>query len=184
MRACAILIATLGLTVGALAPAAGQTSNAAGQTSNNAKAEAIIHALTPTNPSAGPTRGIRIAKPGQPANAPSVSLNVHFATNSATLTPTAMRDLDSLGRALGDQRLAVYHFRIEGHTDTVGSKPYNKTLSQQRAEAVASYLESKYQIAPTRLTAIGMGEEGLLVATPEQTPDVRNRRVLVVNVGS
>ena len=29
-----------------------------------------------------------------------------------------------------------------------------------------------------------MGEDGLLVSTPPNTPEARNRRVLVVNVGS
>ena len=29
-----------------------------------------------------------------------------------------------------------------------------------------------------------MGEDGLLVPTPDQTPEPRNRRVQVVNIGS
>ena len=36
----------------------------------------------------------------------------------------------------------------------------NKTLSERRAEAVVSYLTSKYQIDPARLQAVGMGEDG------------------------
>ena len=28
-----------------------------------------------------------------------------------------------------------------------------------------------------------MGEDGLLVETPAQTPEIRNRRVVVVNLG-
>lgn len=149
----------------------------------NAQSDAIVRALRPTDPSASGTRGIRIARPDRPAD-PSVSLNVDFATGSADLTPAAMHTLDALGQALGDQRLAGYHFRIEGHTDTVGTRPYNKALSQRRANAVADYLETKYQIDPARLRPVGMGEAGLLVATPDQTPDQRNRRVLVVNTGS
>ena len=47
-----------------------------------------------------------------------------------------------------------------------------------------SYLTSKYQIDPSRLQAVGMGEDGLAVSTPPNTPEARNRRVLVVNVGS
>ena len=37
---------------------------------------------------------------------------------------------------------------------------------------------------PARLQPVGMGEDGLLVPTPDQTPEPRNRRVLVVNTGS
>src|SRR4051794_11427100 len=88
-------------------------------------AEQIVKSLTPTSTS-GPTRGIRVApaaspRPQSPVSAPSVSLNVNFATGSAELTPDAQRVLDNLGRALSDQTLATYRFRIEGHTDTVGT---------------------------------------------------------------
>ena len=159
---------------------------------NTPNADQIVKSLTPTDNMDNATRGIRIgngpsvhsAPGGRPAKAPSVSLNIEFATGSAELTPAAMRSLDQLGQALGTATLAAYHFRVEGHTDTVGSPDLNKSLSERRAEAVVNYLTSKYAIDPGRLRAIGMGENGLLVATPPQTPEARNRRVLVVNVGS
>lgn len=181
MLARAFLLAGLCMSVAAVGPAVAQTPG-------SKNADSIVRSLTPSTPSGSETRGIRVAKPGEvPRTAPraaSVSLNVEFASGSATLTPAAVQQLDELGRALADQRLAAYRFRIEGHTDTVGTPAYNKSLSQRRADTVASYLESKYQIDPTRLTAVGMGESGLLVATPAQTPELRNRRVLVVNIGS
>ncbi|HVB66857.1 MAG TPA: OmpA family protein [Acetobacteraceae bacterium] len=121
---------------------------------------------------------------GASASAPSVNLTVDFATGSAELTPQARQTLDQLGKALSSQDLGKYRFRIEGHTDTVGSAATNLTLSQQRAQAVAAYLESTYGIAPARLQPIGMGEQGLLVPTPPQTPDARNRRVEVINLGA
>ena len=120
-----------------------------------------------------------------PAQAvPTVNLTVNFANGSADLTPDAIRTLDALGRALASQDLAGYHFRIEGHTDTVGSADYNRTLSERRAEAVVDYVAKKYGVEPSRLQAVGMGEEGLLVATPPQTPEPRNRRVQVINLGA
>jgi outer membrane protein OmpA-like peptidoglycan-associated protein len=121
---------------------------------------------------------------GGSAGAPSVNLTVDFATGSAELTPQARRTLDQLGKALSSQDLGKYRFRIEGHTDTVGSAEANLSLSQQRAQAVAAYLEGTYGIAPSRLQPIGMGEQGLLVPTPPQTPDARNRRVEVINLGT
>ena len=118
-----------------------------------------------------------------PAHGPSVNLSVEFATGSAELTPGAMQALDQLGTALTSADLKSYRFRIAGHTDTVGSSAYNLTLSQQRANAVAQYLESKFSIPASRLTAIGRGENGLLVQTPPQTPERRNRRVQITNLG-
>jgi OmpA-OmpF porin, OOP family len=118
------------------------------------------------------------------AAGPSVNLTVNFPNGSADLTPEAMATLDALGRALSSNELASYRFRIEGHTDTVGSREYNRSLSERRAEAVVGYIVSKYGVQPSRLQAVGMGEEGLLVSTPEQTAEPRNRRVQVINLGA
>ncbi len=118
------------------------------------------------------------------SSGPSVSLTVNFANGSADLTPDAIKALDTLGQALSSKDLAGYKFRIEGHTDTVGSAGYNKELSERRAEAVVDYIAKKYSVDASRLQAVGMGEEGLLVQTPPQTAEPRNRRVQVINLGA
>jgi OmpA-OmpF porin, OOP family len=123
------------------------------------------------------------ADTSQPAG-PSVNLTVNFPTGSADLTPAARASLDSLGKALASSDLASFRFRIEGHTDNVGSREENLALSQKRAEAVVSYLTSQYNVAPARLEAIGMGQERPLVDTAPQTPEARNRRVQVINLGA
>ena len=118
------------------------------------------------------------------AAAPSVNLTVQFASNSAELAPAAVRTLSELGRALSSNTLGGYRFRIEGHTDTVGSPEANKTLSERRAQAVVTFLSTQFKIDPSRLEPVGMGEEGLLVQTPAGTPEPRNRRVQVINLGA
>jgi OmpA-OmpF porin, OOP family len=115
---------------------------------------------------------------------PAVNLTVNFASGSAELTPEAIHTLDALGSALASKDLAAYRFRIEGHTDTVGSQDYNRALSEHRAKAVVDYVAKKFGVDPSRLEAVGMGEDGLLVTTPPQTPEPRNRRVQVVNLGA
>ena len=134
--------------------------------------------LASSRPAAAP------ATPPAQATAPSVNLTVNFATDSAELTADAIRTLDELGRALSSQDLAGYRFRIEGHTDTVGSRGYNRSLSQRRADAVVSYIARKYGVDVSRLQAVGMGEDSLLVPTPAQAPEPRNRRVQVINLGA
>ncbi len=153
----------------------------------------IVQGLTPAPGGPVTTRGIRIvhgsgaaaptAAPASVSRPATVSLTVDFATGSASLTPQARQTLDALGKALNDPKLAGDHFRIEGHTDTVGTAAGNLSLSQQRARRVAQYLEDRYSIPGTRLAAVGMGEQGLAVPTPPQTPEARNRRVVVVNLG-
>jgi outer membrane protein OmpA-like peptidoglycan-associated protein len=93
------------------------------------------------------------AEPAAPAQAaPTVNLTVNFATGSAELMPDAVRTLDELGRALASNDLAAYRFRIEGHTDTVGSSNYNPLSSAARA--VVDYVAKKYGVDPSRLQAI------------------------------
>lgn len=173
-------------TVSAILLAIEVIGPAYGQAQSTPSAAQIVKSLTPASNIDKTTRGIRVVNPASAPveQRPSVSLNVEFATGSAELTPQAMQALDQLAQALGTSALAAYHFRIEGHTDTVGSAGYNKMLSERRAETVVHYLVDKYQIAAARLQPIGMGEQGLLIPTPPQTANIRNRRVLVVNIGS
>jgi outer membrane protein OmpA-like peptidoglycan-associated protein len=119
-----------------------------------------------------------------PAEAPSVNLYVPFEYGSAELTPQAIAALDELGKALTSSTLSGFKFKIEGHTDTVGTKAYNMSLSERRAAAVSAYLEQKYGVKQDRLETVGLGESHLLVPTPDQTPEPRNRRVTVVNLGA
>jgi OmpA-OmpF porin, OOP family len=145
----------------------------------------------PTAPAPSPVQQPRVAasKPAPApatttASGPAVNLTVNFASGSAELTPEAIHTLDALGSALASKDLAAYRFRIEGHTDTVGSRDYNHALSERRAKAVVDYVATKFGVDPSRLEAVGMGEDGLMVATPQQTPEPRNRRVQVVNLGA
>jgi OOP family OmpA-OmpF porin len=168
VRRSALLIAAVALML----------SPGIGLAQTNPSIDEMLKSLKPTAPSTT-TRGIRLAAP-----APEVSLSVVFATGSAQLTPAAMQTLNDLGQVLTNPSLSEYKFRIEGHTDTVGGREMNRALSERRAASVVTYLVGKFQIDPARLQAVGMGEEGLLVPTPDQTPESRNRRVLVMNIGS
>jgi OOP family OmpA-OmpF porin len=175
-------------------------------------ADQLISSLKPTgNLVSGGTRGIRLGgapaptpvpqvTAGQPhptthaatpppppsptPGAPSASLTVNFASGSVDLTPQAVQALNELGRALSSKDLAAYKFRIEGHTDTVGTPEANRILSEQRAKAVVAYVTSHFGVDAARLQAVGMGDRELAVKTPAQTAEPRNRRVLVVNLGA
>jgi OOP family OmpA-OmpF porin len=123
--------------------------------------------------------------PGRPdAAGPSMDLSIAFRSGSADLTPQAKTTLSKLGMALSSHKLAGYRFRIEGHTDTVGTRKENQTLSQARAEKVADFLEHDFGVLAERLVPVGLGEDGLLVPSADQKAEPRNRSVHVVNLGS
>ena len=144
-------------------------------------------AQTPAAPRVASPGHVAPAAPGvvaRTASTPSVNLTVQFATNSAELTPAAMRTLDELGRALSSQSLSGYRFRIEGHTDATGNPEHNKALSEQRAAKVVDYLTSKFGVDRAKVEAIGMGQEQPLAPAAANRPEPRNRRVTVVNLGA
>lgn len=66
---------------------------------------------------------------------------------------------------------------IEGHTDNVGTPGHNMTLSEARAESVVQYLESNYQIASARLTAVGYGDTRPRADNATESGKRLNRRI-------
>lgn len=119
-----------------------------------------------------------------PAGVAAASITVTFPSGSAELTPDAMAALAPLGQALASRDLAAFRFRIEGHTDSVGPREANQSLSQRRAAAVRDFLVQRYGVDASRLETVGRGEDDLLVPTGDEVAERRNRRVQVVNLGN
>ena len=68
---------------------------------------------------------------------------------------------------------------VNGYTDTRGTPQYNDTLSQNRANAVAQIM-IQAGVDASRVTPHGFGETNLAVETPDETKEIKNRRVEVV----
>jgi OmpA-OmpF porin, OOP family len=110
---------------------------------------------------------------------PTVGLMVNFEFNATRLTADARHTLDVLGNVV--HKMRRYRFRIEGHTDAVGSDAYNLNLSQRRAHTVVSYLVLTHGVDPAQLDAVGMGKR-----RPRDHADpyaAINRRVEIANLG-
>ncbi len=67
-------------------------------------------------------------------------------------------------------------FKVEGHTDSVGSAKLNQTLSENRAKAVMDYLATK-GIDATRLTSKGFGKDNPIASNRTRRGRAQNRRV-------
>lgn len=174
----------VGQTRGIRVPGAADSGAAAAQPVAPAASGAPVG--SPPPPSAAGRAAAAVPPPREttaPAGVPAASITVNFATGAWTITPQAERALAPLGRALTSPDLAPYRFRIEGHTDTVGDPAMNQTLSERRAAAVRDHLIQRYGVDPARLDAVGFGEAQLLVPTPDQAPEAKNRRVQVLNLG-
>lgn len=99
---------------------------------------------------------------------------VTFEPDSSQLTVRGRQTLDDVASTLnGQESLKV---EIAGHTDSVGSEAYNMLLSQQRAEAVRTYLVEK-GVADERMSAVGYGELEPLESNETDEGRLANRRV-------
>ena len=65
---------------------------------------------------------------------------------------------------------------IEGHTDATGSDESNLTLSRNRAQSVANFLDSQ-QVMATRFTIMGYGESQPIADNETDSGRQANRRV-------
>ncbi len=65
---------------------------------------------------------------------------------------------------------------VIGHTDTMGSLPFNDRLSLARAERLREMM-IELGIPAERITAAGRGKRELLVPTDDMVSEARNRRV-------
>ena len=103
--------------------------------------------------------------------------DVLFDTGQATLKPGADLALNRLATYLSNN--PDTRVMIEGHTDSRGSEDYNQGLSERRAQAVATALQSR-GIDASQIQSLGRGK-AYPVASNE-TPEGRqqNRRVEIV----
>ena len=99
--------------------------------------------------------------------------NIFFETNSHSLLASSTAELNTLTELMqNNPKLKVL---IEGHTDNVGNAEHNQILSQQRAEAIVSYLTEK-GIEPSRLQAKGYGFSRPIATNDTEEGRALNRR--------
>ncbi len=80
--------------------------------------------------------------------------NVLFDFDKAVIKPEAYSLLDEVAAIM--KKNPAMSVEIQGHTDNIGTKAYNKDLSMRRATAVAEYLVKK-GILRNRMATTGFG---------------------------
>jgi OOP family OmpA-OmpF porin len=99
---------------------------------------------------------------------------VNFETGSAILTPGARQVLDRVATSLvGNPGIRV---EVSGHTDNTGSRNFNVSLSQSRAESVMEYLVGQ-GVAENRMEARGFGPDRQVATNDTAEGRAMNRRV-------
>ena len=105
------------------------------------------------------------------------SFLLYFVAGGARLLPESEALFDAIKVELATR--AVPDVSVIGHTDTEGDSVINEKLGLERARAVASRLALPN--ADGRAVSVeSHGEKNLLIPTPDNTPEPRNRRVEVM----
>ncbi|HXC96263.1 MAG TPA: OmpA family protein [Edaphobacter sp.] len=102
-------------------------------------------------------------------------VSVTFAFDKSVLTASDKAQLDDFAANLTKAR--GYILTLTGGTDSVGDAQYNYQLSQRRADAVANYLQSKYNIPPHKFYLVGIGKDQEVASNTTSAGRAKNRRV-------
>lgn len=101
---------------------------------------------------------------------------VLFASGSTALSEQGKSDLTAF--AAKAKETQDYQVVLQGFTDSTGNAAANQRLSQQRANAVANFLQQKAGLAPGRVRA----GDGMGVASDAGTGSNANARKVVVKL--
>lgn len=109
--------------------------------------------------------------------------DVLFDTGKSEVLPSEQPKVDAalaeLNKAIEKfGRYAKIELFVAGYTDTVGDSASNRKLSEARALAIARDFRAHGVRIPISYT--GFGEDQLLVPTPDETPEARNRRAAYI----
>lgn len=99
--------------------------------------------------------------------------NIFFDTGKSMLRSESNAELDRLVKLMKD--VPNLKVEISGHTDNTGSAIANESLSQDRAQAVVTYLTQK-GIAASRMTAKGYGQSSPVASNGTADGRQQNRR--------
>jgi outer membrane protein OmpA-like peptidoglycan-associated protein len=100
--------------------------------------------------------------------------NIFFDFDKAILQEASFPVLQRLVGYLKDDK--IDRIEISGHTDSVGSDSYNKTLSGKRAQAVIDYFV-KNGVSKDRLEMSAKGESEPIISNDTPENRAQNRRV-------
>ncbi|OGU48697.1 MAG: hypothetical protein A2080_13270 [Ignavibacteria bacterium GWC2_36_12] len=100
--------------------------------------------------------------------------DTNFEFNKDQLLPNAYPVLNELAETI--KRTPAKRWKVEGHTDAIGSESYNMDLSRRRAQAVVNYLVSQ-GVNNSQLEVVPLGESQPIATNDTQEGRAMNRRV-------
>jgi NitT/TauT family transport system substrate-binding protein len=100
--------------------------------------------------------------------------SIYFESNSAAMSPDSRAVVDEIGKFMRAYENTVVD--IDGNSDATGSREHNIGLSKQRADAVRSYLMSKFGYPGERMRTAGNGPDKPIETNDTPEGREKNRR--------
>lgn len=100
--------------------------------------------------------------------------NITFKTDSSDINAGFYATLNSVAKVLNKYDDSTV--MVLGYTDSTGAAEYNQTLSQQRANAVAAYLQGQ-GVKASRFEIMGLGSSNPIASNSTAQGRQQNRRV-------
>jgi outer membrane protein OmpA-like peptidoglycan-associated protein/ABC-type amino acid transport substrate-binding protein len=127
-------------------------------------------------------RGQQVVEPKLEARNPTAkdtpilnkTLTINFTPGSDQIMPGSFFTLDSLGETMTS--FGNTYLRIEGNTDSTGSRQQNLNLSKRRAISVREYLVKNHGIPPERFQTLGHGPDKPVAPNTTEAGRQLNRR--------
>ncbi len=160
------------------------------QAASSSPTAASASAAATSEPGQGTTRQVvdsskaptvtRTQSGSAPARTPTVTLksDLAFGFNSSTLSPEAKGAVATVAQQVRASGLAGKIY-VDGYTDDIGSAAYGLVLSQRRADAVSTYLQSQLLGAPVAIVSVGHGEANPIASNATTAGQKQNRRVTI-----
>lgn len=154
----------------------GNTVSLRGEVANEALRQRIAsNVATSLNPTYTVNNGLRVSSSDQAILDDTLAnRTIEFESGKATLTPAGRAILDEMTAAM--LKLKGRKIEIIGHTDNVGLRASNVSLSQARAATVKAYLAA-HGIAEDLLGASGQGPDRPIASNDSAEGRARNRRI-------
>jgi outer membrane protein OmpA-like peptidoglycan-associated protein len=108
---------------------------------------------------------------------PPIHFILYFHTGTTILTDESQKLLAKILPEVSSRKAT--EVSVVGHTDTEGTRKMNQQLGMERAMEIKKLLVSQ-GIDPRIMEVTSHGEGNLLVKTPDDVPEPRNRRVEVI----
>ena len=102
--------------------------------------------------------------------------DITFSTGNSSISGNFYATLDSVAKVLSKYEQTLVD--ITGHTDSVGARDYNYSLSQQRANSVAGFLQNR-KVNAARFRVSGQGPDAPVATNDTASGRQANRRVTI-----